>query len=83
MSEEGLEAVRYRTLHGPARWLEVSLLCLIPVTGGLFVLEVPYFLGITIFREQFLGLFLALLLGGTKHEYSDAAKKLQSRTGHC
>ena len=65
MSEEGLEAVRYRTLHGPARWLEVSLLCLIPVTGGLFVLEVPYFLGITIFREQFLGLFLALLLGGT------------------
>jgi len=64
VSEEGVVAVRYRTLQGPARWLELCLLCLIPITGALFVLEVPYFLGITIFREQFLGLFLALVLGG-------------------
>ena len=62
MAEE-TKTVRFRTLHGPVRWLELCLLCLLPITGALFVLEVPYFLGITIFREQFLGLFLALLLG--------------------
>jgi len=72
VSEEGVDAVRYRTLQGPARWLELCVLCLIPITGALFVLEVSYYLqkwvpGIdfTIFREQFLGLFLALVLAGT------------------
>ncbi len=62
---EGIKTVRFRTLHGPVRWLELCLLCLLPITGAMFVLEVPYFLGITIFREQFLGFFLALLLGST------------------
>ena len=62
---EGEETVRFRTLHGPVRWLELCLLCLVPITGALFVLEVTYFLGIALFREQFLGLFLALLLGAT------------------
>jgi len=62
---EGSKTVRFRTLHGPVRWLELCFLCLLPITGALFVLEVPYFLGITIFREQFLGLFLALVLGAT------------------
>ena len=60
---EGIKTVRFRTLHGPVRWLELCLLCLLPITGALFVLEVPSYLGRAIFREQFLGLFLALLLG--------------------
>ena len=72
MSEEGVETVRFRTLQGPARWLELCVLCLIPITGAMFVLEVPYYLNkwvsgvdFTIFREQFLGWFLALVLAGT------------------
>jgi TRAP transporter 4TM/12TM fusion protein len=60
---KGIETVRFRTLHGPARWLELFLFCLLPITGALFVMEVPSVLGIAIFREQFLGLFLAFLLG--------------------
>jgi TRAP transporter 4TM/12TM fusion protein len=60
---EGTETFRFRTLHGSLRRLELCLLCLLPISGSLFVLEVPSFLGIAIFREQFLGLFLALLLG--------------------
>jgi len=72
VSEDSIKPVRYRELQGPERWLELCVLCLIPTTGALFVLEVPYYLqrwvpGIdfTIFREQFLGLFLALVLAGT------------------
>lgn len=60
-----VETSRFRTLQGPTRWLELLFLCLIPVSGALHVLEVPHFLGLTLFPQQFLGFMLALMLGAT------------------
>lgn len=52
-----------RQLKGvPALWCRV-LVVLIPVSGIPFVLKLHTYLGIALFREQYGGLFLGLLLG--------------------
>jgi TRAP transporter 4TM/12TM fusion protein len=40
------------------------LVSAIPVSAVVFVSDAPFYLGLAILREQFLGLFLALVLGG-------------------
>jgi len=58
------ELTRFRSLRGRLALWEKTLLTAIPVTGVFFVLEGPFYLGWTLMREQYLGLFLALVLGG-------------------
>ncbi len=63
MSEAGL--VQVRRLTGlPAR-VERAALVALPLAGTLFALQVPSYLGLALFREQYLGLLLALALMAT------------------
>ncbi|MBI2361670.1 MAG: TRAP transporter permease [Deltaproteobacteria bacterium] len=57
------ELTKFRSLRGLLGLWEKTLLVAIPVTGGFFVSDVPFHLGLAILREQYLGLFLALVLG--------------------
>jgi TRAP transporter 4TM/12TM fusion protein len=56
------ERAQTRELGGAARVLERAALVAIPAAGVLFVLQVPSRLGVALFREQYLGLLLALAL---------------------
>jgi TRAP transporter 4TM/12TM fusion protein len=60
VSSEG--GVRFRTLTGPARRVADTLLGTLTVSGVAWTLGVPHWLPIPLFREQYLGLFLALAL---------------------
>jgi TRAP transporter 4TM/12TM fusion protein len=53
---------RFRTLAGSARHVERALLAALTVTGVGWTLELQHWLPVAIFREQYLGLFLALAL---------------------
>ncbi len=55
---------KFRALQGPARLVERLLLGGLTVAGALWVLEVHHWAGLALFREQYLGLFLALALSG-------------------
>lgn len=57
------ELAKFRSLHGPLGLWERTLLIAIPVAGVVFVSDAPFYAGLAIMREQFLGLFLALVLG--------------------
>ena len=54
---------RFRTLSGTPRAVEQGLLALLTAAGALWVLEAHTWLPRAIFKEQYLGLFLALALG--------------------
>ena len=58
------ELTKFRSLTGPVALWEKCLLAAIPVSGLVFVSDAPFYLGLAILREQYLGLFLALILGG-------------------
>jgi len=58
-----IELSKFRSLRGRLGLWEKSLLSAIPVTGIFFVADGPFYLGLAIMREQYLGLFLALILG--------------------
>src|SRR5687767_11130695 len=58
------ELIKFRSLRGLLGIWEKVLLVAIPVTGLVFVADVPFYLGMAILREQYLGLLLALILGG-------------------
>lgn len=58
-----LEISRYRTLSGGWRVLIKLLLSAIPVAGCFFMLDIPFYLGWAIMKEQYFGIFLALVLG--------------------
>jgi TRAP transporter 4TM/12TM fusion protein len=53
---------RYRTLSGRWRLFTKLQLIGIPVVGTFFVLDIPFYLGQAILREQYFGLFLAMVL---------------------
>ena len=53
-------ASKFRALAGPAKGLERLLLCALTITGAAWAGEVHIFLGLAFFKEQYLGLFLAL-----------------------
>jgi TRAP transporter 4TM/12TM fusion protein len=56
------ESARSRNLKGPMAWLVDAILVTIPALGILFLLDVPQRLGWLVFPEQYLGLFLGLVL---------------------
>ena len=56
---------RYRELKGIWRRIEQSFLIILVMSGALYVLDLQYFFGWTIYKEQYLGFFLALILGCT------------------
>jgi len=62
MQQDSLEARGFRQLSGPVRWVEGLLLASLPLVGTLYVVDVHSYLGIALYREQYLGLFLALSL---------------------
>ncbi len=59
------ELAPIRELHGLPRSFQRVALAAIPVAGVLFAVQVPSRLGIALFREQYLGLLLALSLAAT------------------
>ncbi len=61
MAVEG-ELTKFRSLHGLAGFLEKLLLAAIPLSGLFFVPDLPFYFGLAIMREQYLGLFLGLIL---------------------
>ena len=62
LSEEQEEKQRYRVLKGPVRLYQKVLGILIPIIGIVFILNLPLYFGISLFNQQFLGLFLGLLM---------------------
>lgn len=57
------EVTRFRSLRGLLGVWETTLLVAIPVIGLIFVADLPFYLGLAILREQYLGVLLALILG--------------------
>lgn len=57
--------LRFRSLGGPARSLQLFLLCMIPIINFVYVSNIFSFLGTVFFLEQFLGLFMAIVLMAT------------------
>jgi TRAP transporter 4TM/12TM fusion protein len=57
-------STRFRTLTGPARHVERVLLGALTLVGVGWALEVQHWVGVAVFKEQYLGLFLALVLAG-------------------
>lgn len=60
MSDELPRASKFRSLSGPARVAERSLLVAITLFGAAWAGELHVFFSLTFFKEQFLGLFFAL-----------------------
>ncbi|MBI2359993.1 MAG: TRAP transporter fused permease subunit [Deltaproteobacteria bacterium] len=60
-----IETNRFRTLKGSFAVLEATILSALPISGLLYVLDVPAYVHKAILTEQYLGLFLALILCGT------------------
>jgi TRAP transporter 4TM/12TM fusion protein len=54
---------KFRPLAGPWRHLTRGVFVSIPIIGLLFVFDTPSYLGLAPWKEQYLGLFLALVLG--------------------
>jgi TRAP transporter 4TM/12TM fusion protein len=57
------ELTKFRSLTGLVGLWEKCLLAAIPVAGIVFVSDAPFYFGLAILREQYLGWFLALILG--------------------
>lgn len=53
---------RFRNLTGPYRLYERTLCFAIPVTGMFFVLDIPLYFRYSLFTQQYLGIFLGLIL---------------------
>jgi TRAP transporter 4TM/12TM fusion protein len=56
---------RFRTLHGVARWFQLFLLCGLPLISCIVVVDVLSYFGKIVFFEQYLGLFISLILSAT------------------
>jgi TRAP transporter 4TM/12TM fusion protein len=56
---------KFRTLRGPAGGVERALLAMLVVLGALWSGDVHHWLPVTFFKEQYLGLFLAVALAAT------------------
>ena len=57
------ELTKFRSLSGPIGIWEKILLVAIPIAGIVFVSDAPFYLGLAILKEQYLGLFMGLILG--------------------
>lgn len=57
-------ASRFRKLKGVPKILQMFFGVMTPLTGLAFILDLPYHLaGVTLYSQQFLGLFLSFILG--------------------
>jgi len=59
------EISEYRRLKGFSHWVEDALLLALPITGTLFILDVPTRVGVVFFTEQYCGIFLTMYLAAT------------------
>ncbi len=62
LSDELTGAAKFRSLAGPVKGLERFLLCTLTLAGAAWAGELHIFLGLNFFKEQYLGLFVALAL---------------------
>ena len=62
MGEEKKKAGKYRNLGPVSGWISKILLSAIPFFCILFIVDVPTMLGYMLYKQQYLGLFLALFL---------------------
>ncbi|MFH1123030.1 MAG: TRAP transporter fused permease subunit [Pseudomonadota bacterium] len=56
---------RYRELKGVWRKIEQIVLTTLVLLGALFILDVQFYLGWTVYKEQYLGFFLGLVIVST------------------
>ena len=57
------EGSRFRTLSKPWQFFTRVLFIGLPIVAVFFIADVPYYLGLAILREQYYGIFLAMVLG--------------------
>ncbi len=69
---------RYRELKGIWRTAEKAILIILVLTGALFILNIQFYLGWTLYKEQYLSFFLGLIIACTF--LSVPASKKSSRT---
>lgn len=62
MAQKTVTGSRFRVLAGLPRRLQQAVLISISLSTLLFLLDIPSYLGVVIWREQFLGLFTSLTL---------------------
>ncbi len=62
MAEAGKDNGKFRTLSGLSNGVSALLLSTIPVLCVIYILDFHTYLGLTLYKEQYLGVFLALLL---------------------
>ena len=65
MGEEKKKINKYRTLGPISGWASKIILSAIPVCCILFIIDIPTHLGYILYKQQYLGLFLALFLSAT------------------
>ena len=65
MGKEKKKVDKYRSLGPVSGWVSKILLGAIPVCCILFIIDVPTLLGTMLYKQQYLGLFLALFLAST------------------
>lgn len=65
MGDEKKKAGKYRILGPVSGWISKILLSAIPVCCIIFIIDVPTYLGYMLYKQQYLGLFLALFLSST------------------
>ncbi|MBI4494832.1 MAG: TRAP transporter fused permease subunit [Chloroflexi bacterium] len=56
------ETAKFRTLRGPLRTVEQTMLVGLPLVAIVFLLDVPSYLRLSFYQEQYLGFFLAICL---------------------
>lgn len=61
-NEKAASSPKFRQIKGPAGIFARTVLGIIPVVGTVYVTHIPEYLGIPIYKEQYLGLILGLLL---------------------
>jgi TRAP transporter 4TM/12TM fusion protein len=64
MSDDFNPAVKFRTLYGPAKIVERSMIFALTLVSAAWAAELHVFANLAFFKEQFLGLFFALGLAG-------------------
>ncbi len=63
MTDDAAPATKFRSLSGPSSTLMAGLLFALTLLGALWAMEIHHYLAWAFFKEQYLGLFLALGLG--------------------
>lgn len=62
MGNEKRKYSKYRELDPVSRIISKLILCAIPLFCILYIIDIPTYIGLMVYKEQYLGLFLALFL---------------------